>query len=116
LSLPLGLLVSLTNWGEIELFHGQFDAAREHFQSALALDAQKQNYPEKLALAYYGMAHIALHEQNVEKAREHSAESVRLFKQIGHYKAQEVQAWIEALPEDHAMLPGQISKAQEGTA
>ena len=28
----------------------------------------------------------------------------------------EVQAWIEALPEDHAMLPEQIQTVQEGTA
>jgi tetratricopeptide (TPR) repeat protein len=115
LSLPLGLLVSLTNWGEIELFHGQFVAAREHFQSALELDAEKQNYPEKLALAYYGMAQIALHEQNREKAREHAAESMRLFKQIGHYKVREVQAWIQALPKDRKMPCEQVQTAREGT-
>ncbi len=89
----------LTGWGEIQLFHGQFDAAREHFQDMFALDAEKQNSPEMLAHAHYGMAQIALHEQNMGKAREHAAESVRLFKKIGHYKAQEVQAWVLMLPE-----------------
>jgi len=116
LSLPLVLIVSLTNWGEIDLFHGQFVAAREHFQNVLALDAEKQNYPDRLALAYYGMAQIALHEQNMEKALEHAAESMRLFKKIGHYKAQEVQAWIEALPDGRAMLHEQYQASQKGTA
>ena len=98
LSAPLLLIILSTTWGELQLFHSQFDAAREHFQDALALDAEEQRYPEMLALAYFGMARIALHEQNIGKAREHAAESMRLFKKIGHYKAQEVQAWIEGLP------------------
>ena len=99
LSAPLRLIIPLTGWGEIELFHGQFDAAREHFQEVLTLDAEEQYYPDMLAHAHYGMAQIALHEQNMGKAHEHAAESVRLFKKIGHYKAQEVQAWIQTLPE-----------------
>lgn len=98
LSRPLRLITLLTEWGEIELFHGLFDVARKHFQDALALDAEEQHYPDRLALAHYGMAQIAYHEQNIGKAREHAAESARLFKQIGYYKAQEVQEWIAALP------------------
>ena len=98
LSTPLRLITLFTDWGEIELFHSQFGAAREHFQDILALDAEKHHYPDRQAHAHYGLAKIALHEQNMGKAREHAAESLRLFKQIGHYKAQEVQAWIEALP------------------
>ncbi len=98
LSAPLRLIIPLTTWGELQLFHSQFDAADEHFQDVLALDAEEQRYPDMLARAYYGLAHIALQEKNIGKAREHAAESRRLFKQIGHYKAQEVQAWIEALP------------------
>jgi tetratricopeptide (TPR) repeat protein len=98
LSAPLLLIIQLTTWGELQLFHSQFDTAREHFQGVFALDAEEQRYPEMLARAHYGLAHIALQEKNMGKAREHAAESMRLFKQIGHYKAQEVQAWIEALP------------------
>jgi len=103
LSAPLLIIILLTTWGETELFHGQFATARQHFLEVLALDAEEQRYPEMLARAHYGLAHIALREKNIGKAREHSAESLRLFKQIGHYKAQEVQAWIEALPEEHLM-------------
>lgn len=51
-----------------------------------------------LARARDGLAHIALHEQDREKAREHASISVRLFKQLVHYKTREVQAWIKALP------------------
>ncbi|HEX6553401.1 MAG TPA: NB-ARC domain-containing protein [Ktedonobacteraceae bacterium] len=108
---PLLLMTLLTGWGEIQLFHGQFDAAREHFQDMFALDAEKQNSPEMLAHAHYGMAHITFHEKNIVKAREHAAESARLFKQIGHYKAQEVQAWVQTLPEGRTMLPEQIQGA-----
>ncbi len=106
LSAPLRLITALTTWGEIQLFHGQFDAAREHFQDALALDAEAQRYPDVLALAHYGLAQIALHEQNMGKAREHAAESARLFQQIGHYKAQEVQAWIQTLLEQEGTAHG----------
>ncbi len=98
LSTPLRLITLFTDWGEIDLFHSQFGAAREHFQDVLALDAEKQHYPDRQAYAHYGLAKIALHEQNMEKAREHAAESVRLFNKIGHYKAQEVQAWVQTLP------------------
>ena len=98
LSTPWVLMTLFTSWGEVQLFHGQFGAAREHFQDVLALDVEEQHYPDRLALAHFGLAHIALQEHNAAKAREHAAESIRLFKRIGHYKAQEVQAWIEALP------------------
>ncbi len=108
LSRPLRLITLLMEWGEIELFHGLFDATRKHFQDVLALDAEEQHYPDRLALAHYGMAQLAYHEQNIGKAREHAAESVRLFEKIGYNKAQEVQAWIEALPEGRSMLPEQI--------
>jgi len=116
LSAPLLLIIQLTTWGELQLFHSQFDAAREHFQDALALDAEEQRYPEMSALAYFGMARIALHEQDIGKAREHAAASMRLLKQVGHYKAREVQAWIERLPEGRTILPEQVQAAQEGTA
>ncbi len=115
LSTPLRLITLFTDWGAIELFHGQFDAAREHFQDVLALDAETQHYPDRQAHAHYGLAQIALHEQNTGKAREHAAESVKLFKKIGHYKAHEVQAWMEALPKARTMLSEQIQTAQEGT-
>ncbi|HEX6556508.1 MAG TPA: hypothetical protein VF026_27355 [Ktedonobacteraceae bacterium] len=98
LSAPVLLIILLTTWGGTELFHGQFATARQHFLEVLVLEAEEQRYPEMLARAHYGLAHIALQEKNIGKAREHAAESMRLFKQIGHYKAQEVQAWIEALP------------------
>ena len=98
LSRPLRLITLLTEWGEIELSSGLFDAARRHFQEVLAFDIEEQHYPDRLALAHYGMAQIAYHEQNIGKAREHAVESMRLFKQIGYYKAREVQTWIEALP------------------
>ena len=98
LSAPLELMTLLTGWGEIQLFHGHFDAAREHFQDVFALDTAEHNYPEMLAQAHYGLAQIAFHEQNIGKAHEHAAASVKLFNKIGHYKAQEVQAWIQALP------------------
>jgi tetratricopeptide (TPR) repeat protein/transcriptional regulator with XRE-family HTH domain len=111
LSAPLRLITPLTIWGETELFHGQFATARQHFLEVLALEAEEQRYPEMLARAHYGLAHSALQEKNIGKAREHAAESMRLFKQIGYYKAQEVQAWIEALPEGHTMLPEQIRSA-----
>jgi len=116
LSAPLLLITTLTIWGETELFHGQFATARQHFLEVLALDAEEQSYPEMLARAYDGLAHIALHEQNMEQTREHAAESARLFNQIGHYKAQEVQAWIQTLPEGRTMLPEQYQAAQKGTA
>jgi len=116
LSAPLLFIIQLTTWGELQLFHSQFDAAREHFQNALALDAEEQRYPEMLARAHYGLAQIALHEQNIGKAREHAAESMRLFKKIGHYKAQEVRAWIEALPEGHLMPPERHQAVQEDAA
>jgi hypothetical protein len=54
----LRLITLLMEWGEIELFHGLFDAARKHFQDVLALDAEEQHYPDRLALAHYGMAHL----------------------------------------------------------
>jgi tetratricopeptide (TPR) repeat protein/transcriptional regulator with XRE-family HTH domain len=98
LSSPWKLMIPFTVWGEIQLFHSQFAAAREHFQDALALDAEEQHYPDRLAQAHYGLAQITLHDQDMKEAREHASESARLFKQIGHYKAQEVQAWIDALP------------------
>ncbi len=115
LARPLRLITLFTEWGEIELFHGLFDAARRHFQDVLAFDVEEQHYPDRLALAHYGLAQIAYHEQNIGKAREHAAESIRLFEKIGYYKAQEVQAWMKALPEGHAMLPEQVQTAQEGT-
>lgn len=114
LSAPLRLIIPLTGWGEIDLFHGHFVTARKHFQEVLALDAEEQRYPEMLAHTHYGLAQIALHEQNMGKAREHAAESVRLFKKIGHYKAQEVQAWIQALLEGRTMLSEQESTAHGG--
>jgi hypothetical protein len=108
LSTPWVLMTLFTNWGEVQLFHSQFEAAREHFQDVLALDAEEQYYPDRLALAHFGLAHIALQEQNTAKAHEHAAESIRLFKRIGHYKAREVQAWIEALPRDRTLGSKQI--------
>jgi len=116
LSAPLLLITPLTIWGETELFHGRFATARQHFLEVLALYTGEEDHPEMLARAHYGLAHIALHEQNIGKAREHAAESIELFSQIGYYKAQEVQAWIEALPEGRTMLPEQVQAAQKGTA
>ncbi len=114
LSAPLLLMTLLTGWGETQLFHSQFDAARQHFQDMFALDAEKQNSSEMLAHAHYGLAQIAFHEKNMGKAREHAVESVRLFKKVGHYKAQEVQAWVQTLPKERTMLPEQEGMAHSG--
>jgi tetratricopeptide (TPR) repeat protein len=105
LSVPGVLSKVLTTWGEIELFHGHIEAARAHFQDVLAREAQQQTELEMLANAHYGLAHIALQEQDVGQAREHAAESARLFQQIGYYKASEVEAWIQALPAGGTPLP-----------
>jgi len=110
LSAPVLLFILLTTWGELRLFHSQFDAARQHFLEVLALDAEEQRYPEMLARAHDGLAHIALQEQKTREAREHAETSLRLFKQIGHYKTREVQAWIKTLPSE------QILAVQEGMA
>jgi tetratricopeptide (TPR) repeat protein len=115
LSAPLRLITLLTEWGEIELFHGLFDAARGHFQDVLTFDVEEQHYPDRLALAHYGMAQIAYQEQDIGKAHQHAAESLRLFEKIGYYKAQEVQTWMEALPEVRTMLSEQESTANGGS-
>jgi len=98
LSAPLLLITPLTNWGETELFHSRFTAARQHFLEVLALNTGEKDYPEMMGRAHFGLAQINVHEQNIGKAREHAAESVGLFKQIGYYKTQEVQAWIQRFP------------------
>jgi tetratricopeptide (TPR) repeat protein len=115
LSKPMLLVTLFVDWGEAALFHGQFSAAREHFQDVLTLDAEDQHYPNWQAHAHYGLAQIALHELNVEQAYEHATESLRLFQKVGHYKAQEVQAWLETVTKDRLMLFEQHQAAQEVT-
>jgi tetratricopeptide (TPR) repeat protein len=106
LSTPLRLIMLFTDWGEMESFHGQVASARRNFLEVLVLDAEEQRYPELLARAHEGLAHIALQEQDIGKAPEHAAESARLFKQLGHFKAQEV---LPAPPDEHQAV-------QEGMA
>jgi transcriptional regulator with XRE-family HTH domain len=103
ISTPGLLSKVLTGWGEIELFHGHFEAARAHFQDVLAREAKQQTELEMQAHSLYGMAQIAFHEQNLRQAREHATESARVFKQIGYYKAQEVEAWMQRLSEESTM-------------
>jgi DNA-binding transcriptional regulator YiaG len=50
---------------------------------------------ESEALALYGLARAALTQGDVHAARHHAETSQALFATMGHYRAEEVRAWLE---------------------
>jgi hypothetical protein len=51
---------------------------------------------ESEALAHYGLARAALAQQDMHAARHHGEASLALFATMGHHRADEVRAWLDA--------------------
>lgn len=89
-------IVVLNHWGETYLRHQHVEAAAIAFHEALAMTSEGQQ--EFYARTYYGLAHVAVAQDNLDEAKTYGEASVRAFEAIGHHKALKVRTWLDMLP------------------
>lgn len=88
----------LRDWGEIHLKYHQLDAATSTFEEVLTLTSDSGRDPYLIAQAQYGLAQIAALREDLTKAHQLGMDSLTIFEDLGHSKAEEVKAWLQSLP------------------
>ncbi len=91
---------ALASWGELYLNHHLPAAASEVYEQVLALTGDVERARDTIARARYGLARVAALHNDFTRARLLAQESLQELEKIGHYKAAEVKAWLDALPID----------------
>jgi transcriptional regulator with XRE-family HTH domain len=89
---------ALASWGELYLNHHMPDAASAIYQQVLDLSDDIARARDVIARAKYGLARVAALHNDFARARLLGQESLQELEQIGHYKAAEVNAWLQHLP------------------
>lgn len=87
----------LSEWGELQLAQGRNQVAAAAFRELFELARMLQSQ-ELVAVALYGLARFAASQEDMAQARQQGRESLDAFVAIGHYKVQEVKAWLATLP------------------
>jgi transcriptional regulator with XRE-family HTH domain/tetratricopeptide (TPR) repeat protein len=93
----------LTTWGLFRLSHRIEDAGYQQLTAALQLNVTE---PQMVALAQYGLAHIAAAMGNIAEARHLGQASLKVFEathQVG--RAEEIRRLLLTLPADPASEP-----------
>lgn len=88
--------IILNTWGKLYLARQQFASAATAFHKVLEKASASENQ-EMIAGANYGMAQVALKQNNPGEATLRGQASLALFESIGHPMAAEVRTWGEAL-------------------
>jgi tetratricopeptide (TPR) repeat protein/transcriptional regulator with XRE-family HTH domain len=91
--IPL-VCTALYSWGELHLLRRRIAEACLAFEEMLSLVPKGRCESE--ALAHYGLARAALAQQDMHAARHHGEASLALFATMGHHRADEVRAWLDA--------------------
>lgn len=95
----LGLIplvcLSLYAWGELHLRCSRIEEASLTFQEMFMSVPKGQR--EVQALAHFGLARVAYAQGKFCVARQQAEASLALFMAIGHYRATEVERWLEKL-------------------
>lgn len=86
---------ALIEMAEIAMLLTWWDKAEAAFYEAHML-ASESNLKAELARCQYGMATIAARLGNAVQARQLGIESLRLFKQVGNRRAEEVRDWLHS--------------------
>jgi hypothetical protein len=53
---------------------------------------------ELIACAHYGLARVAVLQNNFVEALQQGQTSQIIFEKVGHYRATEIRAWMDTLP------------------
>jgi tetratricopeptide (TPR) repeat protein/transcriptional regulator with XRE-family HTH domain len=88
---------TLADLGRCELALGEWDTAVDTFTD-LYTQARILQSQEMIADALFGLAQIAAHHQDWQKARQKAAQALDTYIAIGHHEVQRVQAWLKGLP------------------
>lgn len=88
---------SLVVLGEVYLAQGRREAAEAAFQEAGEV-AQMINSRDIQAAVWYGRARGVLEQGQLDQARRYGEHSRAAFEQCGHFMAEKVRHWMEALP------------------
>jgi hypothetical protein len=86
--------VVLGKQGELLLLQEMWSSAREVFTKSLEI-AREIHLPELVAAALFGLAQAAACLGNSEDARENGEQSLLVYQEIHHPKADEVKEWLE---------------------
>ena len=74
------------------------DAAFELFHEVSASENLAETEPVMVGLTYYGLARVAAHRGDASEAAQLGQQALAQFEAIGHHKAREVAAWLQAQP------------------
>jgi tetratricopeptide (TPR) repeat protein len=104
---PYTLGWSLTNWAEVHVKFGQFDAAAAACEETLAL-SEKANMGTDMqivAKAQFLLAKILALRGQVAQARELGNKAIAILEQMKHIRLIEVKTWMAQLPESDETSP-----------
>jgi len=88
---------TLYAWGELHLRRRRTTEACMAFEEMRSIAPKGRREAEALAL--YGLARAAFAQHDLHTARSHAKTSLTLFTTIGHYRADEVETWLDACGE-----------------
>jgi tetratricopeptide (TPR) repeat protein len=83
----------LNTWGEHHLKQQKLDSASEAFQESLQIGRELESQ-ELIAIALYNLAKVSVIKSNNPKAHCYCEESLSIFRNIGHFRAEEVEEWF----------------------
>jgi tetratricopeptide (TPR) repeat protein len=91
--------IVLSNQGELLYLQEAWESAIETFQSCLEI-AEEIQLEELIAVAYFGLARVAVKQGNRKGAIDKGKQSLLAFQEIHHPKADEVEGWLASLYPD----------------
>jgi tetratricopeptide (TPR) repeat protein len=84
----------LCELGDLSVSEGNADLAGDYFKKML--EQIPSGDQQLLALAYYGLARVSALQGDVENARMHGSNSIKIFEMMEHRKVTEVREWIKS--------------------
>ncbi|MDX1664009.1 MAG: tetratricopeptide repeat protein [Candidatus Promineifilaceae bacterium] len=94
----------LSEWGNVCLDLGETGAAAAAFEEALQI-ARATRARGLIGEVLYGLARLAIRRDDLAEAVRLARESVVLLRETAHYKAGEVEEWLDTLDTPDFILP-----------
>lgn len=85
--------------GEVHLHFQMLEEASQDFYEVIRLTSGEEYDPQLLAWAQFGIAQLEQLQGNMTEASIVGEKSLKVFVETAHYKAAEVRAWLQSLPQ-----------------
>ena len=95
---PWTVCTILIEWGHAAQKQQNWDLAHEKFAQALPI-VQELDIPEMYADYNYGLGRIAAGRKNTAEAKHFGTIALKLYEEMGHINANDVQKWLDSLPQ-----------------